>query len=142
MGDVMRRCRDPGFENCYKFEGRLDDIITLSTSGKVNPLHIEVAFQTHSLLRGALVFGEGRTHCGLLVEPKDFKVDEGELIESVWKVLEGVNAGIPATARIGRGMVLVSEEGRLFPRNSKGAPVRKLAIELYQDEIEKCYGGK
>lgn len=139
MGDIMRQCRDPGFENCYKFEGRLDDIITLSTSGKVNPVHIETAFQTHPLLRGALVFGEGRTHCGLLVEPKNFEADKEELIESVWGVLDSVNGVVPATARIGRSMIVVSEEHRLFPRNSKGAPVRKLSIGLYGDEIEACY---
>ncbi|CAG8978956.1 hypothetical protein HYALB_00012408 [Hymenoscyphus albidus] len=141
MGDVLRRCRDPGFENCYKFEGRMDDIITLSTSGKVNPLHIEAAFQTHPLLRACLVFGEGREYCGMLVEPKDYNIERETLVDSIWGALEKVNESVPATARMRREMIVVSVKERLFPRSSKGAPVRKLCFKLYEEEIRGCYGG-
>ena len=39
--DIMSRCKDPGCESLWKYEGRLDDMMLLSNGLKVNPLHID-----------------------------------------------------------------------------------------------------
>jgi hypothetical protein len=44
----------------------MDDLL-LNNALKVNPLHIKTALQAHPLLNAALVIGEGKGVCGLLV---------------------------------------------------------------------------
>ncbi|KFX89365.1 hypothetical protein V490_07071 [Pseudogymnoascus sp. VKM F-3557] len=98
--DLLSKCKDPGFEHLWQFEGRLDDIIILSNALKVNPLHIEAKLQSHPALKGALVFGRDHTKCGILLEPKDPKITADALVEEVWPALEAANSIIPEHARI------------------------------------------
>ncbi|KFZ02077.1 hypothetical protein V500_00445 [Pseudogymnoascus sp. VKM F-4518 (FW-2643)] len=137
--DLLSKCTDPGFENLWKYEGRLDDIIVLSNALKVNPLHIEASLQTHPALKGAMVFGRDHTKCGILLEPKDPKVTGDALIEEVWPVLERANALVPGHARIQRDFVVVATPEKPFQRASKGTIVRSLTTKDYESEIEGAY---
>lgn len=137
--DLLSKCTDPGFENLWKYEGRLDDIIVLSNALKVNPLHIEASLQTHPALKGAMVFGRDHTKCGILLEPKDPKITRDALIEEVWPVLESANALVPGHARIRRDFVVVGTPEKPFQRASKGTIVRSLTTKDYESEIEGVY---
>ncbi|OBT53428.1 hypothetical protein VE04_06668 [Pseudogymnoascus sp. 24MN13] len=137
--DLVSRCKDPGFEHLWKYEGRVDDIIGLSNALKVNPVHIETSLQSHPSLKGALVFGWDHTECGILLEPKDPKIAADALIEEVWPALESANALVPEHARIPKNLVIVSDPEKPFHRASKGSVVRLLTTKEYASEIEDVY---
>lgn len=137
--DLLSKCKDPGFEHLWKYEGRADDIIVLSNALKVNPLHIEARLQGHPALKGALVFGRGHTKCGILLEPKDPQITADALIEEVWPVFDSTNALVPEHARIHRDFILVSTLEKPFQRASKGTVVRSLTTGDYESEIESVY---
>lgn len=137
--DLMRRCPDVGYEELWRYEGRVDDVIVLSNALKVNPVDMEVRLQSHGMLKGALVFGDGHTSCGLLLEPRDAGVDKEVLVQKVWGAVEEANSLIQGHARVGRHKVIVATAERPFVRASKGTVVRKLTLGLYQKEIEEVY---
>jgi long-subunit acyl-CoA synthetase (AMP-forming) len=138
--DIMSRCKDPGFENLWKYEGRLDDMMLLSNGLKVNPVHIETRLQSHPALKGCLVVGYGYTKCGLLIEPREACVGKEALTEQVWPAVEEANSSVPEHARIGRKLVIVADPGKPFPRASKGTIIRSLTTREYKQEIEEVYG--
>jgi long-subunit acyl-CoA synthetase (AMP-forming) len=137
-GDLFAQCPDPGFENLYLYDSRIDDLLLLNNALKVNPLHIETALQAHPLLNAALVIGEGKGVCGLLVEPKSWEEEEG-LIEGIWEAVEEINKDLPVHARAHREVVVVAKRERPFVRVGKGTVVRGQTVELYREEIEDVY---
>lgn len=139
--DLLSRCKDPGFENLWKYEGRLDDIIVLSNALKVNPVHIEASLQGHRALKGAMVFGRGHTKCGLLLEPRESDITGDVLIDEIWPVLDSANSLVPEHARIERDFIVVGTSERPFERASKGTIVRSLTAKEYENEIEGVYRG-
>jgi prepilin-type processing-associated H-X9-DG protein len=90
-------------------------------------------------LRGNLLFGDGHTSCGLLLEPNEEGIGREALIEKVWGTVEEANALVSEDARVSRDKVVVATEDRPFVRASKGTVVRKLTLGLYQNEIEQAY---
>lgn len=137
--DLLSKCKDPGFENLWKYESRVDDIISLSNAYKVNPVHIETGMQSHPDLKGALVFGQNHTKCGILLEPKDPEISGDALIEKAWPSLEGANALVPEHARVHKNLIVVTSPEKPLPRASKGTIMRSLATEQYESEIEDAY---
>ena len=137
--DILSRCKDPGFENLWKYEGRLDDMMILSNGLKVNPLHIETRLQSHPSLKGCLVVGVGYKKCGLLIEPKNPVVKREAVVEHIWPAVEQANSLVPEHARIEKNMVVVADPERPFPRASKGTIIRSLTIKAYEREIEEIY---
>ncbi|RDL29894.1 uncharacterized protein BP5553_10521 [Venustampulla echinocandica] len=137
--DLMRKCTDTGFENCWKFESRLDDILVLHNGLKANPVHIETRLQSHPILKGCLVFGEGYTACGLLLEPKRSDIASEKLIELVWPAVVDANALVPEHVRVARNLVIVASPDKPLVRAGKGTVVRRLTTRLYQKEIEETY---
>lgn len=137
--DILSRCKDPGFENLWKYEGRLDDMMLLSNGLKVNPVHLETQLQAHPALKGCLVVGNGYTKCGLLIEPKLQYVEKKSVVEQVWPAVEEANALVPEHARIERKLVIVADPEKPFPRASKGTIIRSLTTRAYEREIEEVY---
>jgi acyl-coenzyme A synthetase/AMP-(fatty) acid ligase len=137
--DILSRCKDPGCENLWKYEGRLDDMMLLSNGLKVNPVHLENRLQTHPALKGCLVVGYGYTRCGLLIEPKDASVEKKSVVELVWPAVEEANSFVPEHARIERELVIVAHPEKPFPRASKGTIIRALTIRAYEQEIKEVY---
>ncbi|KFY07410.1 hypothetical protein V492_07163 [Pseudogymnoascus sp. VKM F-4246] len=137
--DLLSKCKDPGFEHLWRYEGRTDDMLVLSNALKVNPVHIEASMQDHPALKGSLVFGKGHTKCGMLIEAKNLELKGDALIEEIWPMLEHVNATIPEHARIRRDFIIVADPEKPFKRASKGTVVRSLTTKDYEDEIESLY---
>lgn len=141
--DILRRYDGPvpdGIGTLWKFENRLDDLIILSTASKVNPVHIETLLQSHPLLNGCLVFGEGQTRCGILLEPKDgSKLTEEDLVARVWPDVEQANGTVPDHARVERDLVLVTKDDRKLERAAKGTLVRSICLKEYQAAINDIY---
>ncbi|KAE9381963.1 acetyl-CoA synthetase-like protein [Stipitochalara longipes BDJ] len=138
-GDLFHRCRDEGFEHLWEFEGRIDDIMILGNGAKVNPLHIEARVTGHQALKGCLMFGEGRTACGILLEPTQDGISKDELLSSVWPTIEEANLLVPERARVVKSLIVVANAEKPLARAAKGTLVRKQSLKLYEVEIQEAY---
>lgn len=92
--DLFQRHPDPAKSNLWKYYGRRDDIIVLSTVEKFNPVPMELLIEGHPLLVGALVIGQGRSRAALLVEPKAKDIDGEMLIKEIWPLVEEANVQV------------------------------------------------
>lgn len=133
----------PSKSGLWRFHGRLDDLIVLSSSHKLRPLEMETLIQSHPLLSGALIVGQGRPQPLLLVEPVsgayENNIGQDKILDQIWSAIEQANAIAPKYAVIGRSMVLVTDPERPFVRAPKGTIVRKLTESLYSRDIESAY---
>jgi len=138
-GDLFHRCTDEGFEHLWEFAGRADDLMILSNGAKVNPLHIEGKVAGHQALKGCLMFGVGRTACGMLLEPTQDGITKEELLSSVWTTIEEANSLVPERARVLKSLIVVASAERPLVRAAKGTLVRKQSLKLYEMKIEDVY---
>ncbi|KAL8720788.1 MAG: hypothetical protein Q9181_007848 [Wetmoreana brouardii] len=130
----------PTKHGLWRFHGRKDDIIVLSTGEKLNPLPMENLLQGLLTVSGALVIGQGRSQPALLIErnprgPKETK----SLLDALWPSIETANALMPAQGRITRTMILLADADKPFVRAGKGTVVRKLTEAAYAEEITDLY---
>ncbi|KUI63880.1 Linear gramicidin synthase subunit D [Cytospora mali] len=135
--DLFRR--HPTKPALWKFHGRVDDIVVLSTGEKFNPVPIEVQISAHPLVNGALIVGQGHPQPCLILEPKDAHQTLETLTEAVWPTIEKANSQSPGQARVTRDMILISSPSRPFQRSSKGTVVRTATGDQYKDEITELY---
>jgi hypothetical protein len=134
-GDLFRRCQDKGFEHLWEFRSRIDDIIIMSNGAKVNPLHFEIKLMDHPALKGCLMFGQGHTACGMLLEPKQADIGKDELLRSVWPAIEEANILVPERARVLKSLIVVASAEKPLAKSAKGTVVRKSSLKLYEIEI-------
>lgn len=130
----------PVKKGLWKFHGRRDDIIVLSSGEKLNPVPIESHLQTSPMVSGALVVGQARFQPALLVELKN-QNEKSFVIDKIWPAIESANSLVPSHGRITRSMVLLAEADKPFMRAAKGTIIRKLTEAAYADEIEELYAG-
>ncbi|KAG6867617.1 hypothetical protein C0993_000498 [Termitomyces sp. T159_Od127] len=95
---------------------------------------------------GTVIFGRAHDQPGILIEPKDqYAVDitdqtqVAELRNILWPVIEEANKVAPAFSRIFKEMILITSKKKPLPRTGKGTVMRKLALKLYNNEIENIY---
>ncbi|KUI57302.1 Linear gramicidin synthase subunit D [Cytospora mali] len=136
--DLFRR--HPTKPALWKFHGRVDDIVVLSTGEKFNPVPSEVHISAHPLINGALIVGQGHPQPCLILEPKDAHQTLESLTEAVWPTIEKANSQSPGQARVTRDMILISSPLRPFQRSAKGTVVRTATGDQYKDEITELYG--
>ena len=131
----------PRKSGLWKYHGRRDDVIVLSTGDKFNPVPLELKIQAHSNLSGALIVGQGRPRSALLVEIKpDISSDErNRLKDNIWPLVKEANQLLSGQGRISHGSIVLSSPQMPFIRAGKGSIVRKLTEKLYQKEIEAFY---
>lgn len=139
--DLFRRCTEEGENNLWLYQGRVDDIMVMHNGLKVNPLHVEMKLLMHPDLSGSVVFGTGYTQCGILLEPRDFRLRKDELVERVWGAIEAANRTVPVHAKVWRHLIVVADKQRNFVRSAKGGVVRKATVDLYKQDIANVYGG-
>ena len=122
--------------------GRDDDIIVLATGEKVLPRLVENALTESSLVRGALVFGAGRSEVGVLVEPREAVDLEGieDFKDRLWPIIQSENQKMDAHARVAsKEAVLITTLGKPLPRSDKGSIMRREAYKAYDTEISEVY---
>lgn len=92
------------------------------------------------------MFGREKPQCGVLVEPRaGYGVDGSDpgslerFRNQIWSAVEEANKHAPAYGRIFKEMILVTDPARPLPRAAKGTIIRKQALMMYKDEIEKVY---
>ena len=53
--------------------------------------------------------------------------------------MEAANRAAPAYSRIFKELILVAHPDRPLPRTDKGTVIRKLALKVYEEEIENMW---
>ncbi|KAK4897921.1 hypothetical protein LTR27_004305 [Elasticomyces elasticus] len=129
----------PSKPHLWKYKGRKDDVIVLSIGEKVQPTDGEKTIEGHPSVKGALVVGEGRFQCSLLVEPDwevlPLTISADDFLETIWPTIEKANAALPAHGRIWKS-------NKPFVRSAKGSIMRRQTNNLYKDEIEALYSNE
>jgi hypothetical protein len=90
------------------------------------------------MVTGALVFGNSRPKCGLIVEVKDY-TRSGDLLEDIWKLVVRDNEDSRIPARIERNMIRLASPAKPFTRAGKDTIVRSLTLNQYKGEINAMY---
>ncbi|KAH9939474.1 hypothetical protein B0H21DRAFT_780597 [Amylocystis lapponica] len=113
----------------WRFVGRKDDVIVLSSGEKTVPIPQE----------GHIV--------GILVEPHPaYAVTPGDtdalvaFRNAIWSQVEEANHTAPAFSRIFKEMILVSDPARPLPRAPKGTIIRNSALRMYEEDINALCG--
>lgn len=132
----------PTKRDLWKYQGRADDIITLTNSEKVNPVPMEKMIEAHPAVRSVLVVGQARFQTALLVEAKEPLSSGAEseaVIEDLWITIEKANIHCDSHARISRGLIVFTSPQKPFLRAGKGTVQRRMTVDSYNDEINKLY---
>ncbi|TFY83888.1 hypothetical protein EWM64_g125 [Hericium alpestre] len=138
--------KHPTHSRLFKHSGRADDVIVLSNGEKTLSRAIEVPLEADVKVKNAIVFGTGRTQNGVLVEPlPEFAFDPSDetalaaFRNEIWPSTEKANAVNPSHSQIWKEMILITTPGKDLPRTDKGSVKRKLALTLYEKEIDDLY---
>ncbi|KAL1718563.1 hypothetical protein EV715DRAFT_291171 [Schizophyllum commune] len=138
--------RHPTKPYLRKVVGRKDDVIVHSTGEKTVPAPMEGVIITSPMIRTAIMFGRGRDEAGILVEPvPNHQIDVDDDVQvaafrnAIWPIIEEANRGAPAYSRIFKELILVTRDKKPLPRTEKGTVMRRLALQMYQEEINKIY---
>ncbi|KAI5116179.1 hypothetical protein M0805_002877 [Coniferiporia weirii] len=136
----------PTKKGYWKVASRTDDQIMHSTGEKTNPGPLESMLCQDSLVHGAIMFGRGRFHCGVLVQPKDsFTFDPSDvkkLVEFrnfIWPTIEKINAYAPTHSRIFKEMLIVTSPSKPLLYTPKGTIRRVPTLDQYTEEINAVY---
>ncbi|RYP77415.1 hypothetical protein DL771_001210 [Monosporascus sp. 5C6A] len=138
MGDLWTPHPDPKkAKYAWRFAGRIDDLLTLSTGVNMQPAPMERAVTADNLVGAAMVIGRNRQQPLLLVElaqgvqPKD--------ASGLWEaVVQPQNVKIPIHARISRTHILYIPAGG-FVRTPKGSVAKKQTERKFAKEIDAVY---
>ncbi|KAL2163194.1 hypothetical protein VTH06DRAFT_5250 [Thermothelomyces fergusii] len=131
--------------------GRVDDVIVLKTGEKVLPQPLESALAAHPAVKTAVCLGQGQFEVVVLVEPREEAEEEGdettrkkreeELVDAVWEAIsDRINPTLDRHARVAsRAAVIVKPPHKAIPRTDKGSISRRLAHEVFADEMRAAY---
>lgn len=129
----------------WLWQGRTDDIIVLSNGEKFNPVAMEdMIISGHPAVESALVCGEGREQCALLVELSSSEsseegTPEEELMEELWPIVQKANEECPEYGRVMKNMVIVTKQGKRPIRADKGTVQRRRTLEIFAAELDELY---
>ncbi|KAG9007856.1 hypothetical protein FRB94_013912 [Tulasnella sp. JGI-2019a] len=136
----------PENKNLFGVIGRIDDQVMLSTGEKTNSGPIERIIPTSPMVDHAVVFGRGKTQNGILVQPSQGnEIDPNDKIAvarfrtALWDKVGEANAFAPQYSHIFKEMILITSVNKLMPLTAKNTVIRKVALALYESEIEACY---
>ncbi|KAG2093538.1 putative aminoadipate reductase [Suillus discolor] len=138
--------KHPTVEGLWKIVGRIDDVLVLSSGEKTVPAPMESIVCANPYVTAAVIFGRGRNQVGILIEPQsgsEIDVDDEEQLAEfrnrVWPDIEEANKEAPAFSRIFKEMILVAHSKKPMPRAAKGTVNKKVAVKLYEEEINALY---
>ncbi|KAL2808301.1 acetyl-CoA synthetase-like protein [Aspergillus granulosus] len=132
-------CQHPSIPYYWKYIGRKDDIIVLSTGEKVHPVYLEDEITGLPEINATVVVGNQRPYPLVLVEPKDFATPTPAIIAAVSHKVETLNQQATKDARIYIHNIFVAFPEKPFFRTPKGSISRGQTAILYQNEIEGVY---
>lgn len=121
--------------------GRNDDLVVLATGEKVMPNAFEQIIENHSLIKTAVVVGQGQFEIGLLIEPLSEYIDDGEFVDKIWPYVDSANERMDRHARIStKAAIIVKPRTKEIPRTDKGSVRRRELYQVFEDDIQSMYG--
>ncbi|KAJ5326865.1 hypothetical protein MYU51_001535 [Penicillium brevicompactum] len=136
----------PTRPSLWRYEGRLDDTITLISGQKISPIPMEKIIEGHPLVSRAVVIGNRRSQLALLVEPCESsnlssrnESDISEYKRTIWPAVEKVNELAPHEVQIGIMRIGLASRGKPFCTTPKGSTQRRKVLQDYEREIEHVY---
>ncbi|KAI6850943.1 acetyl-CoA synthetase-like protein [Hortaea werneckii] len=127
----------------WLYKGRKDDVLVLSNGEKFNPVGFEKGLESHPLVKGAMVVGQGRFQTGLIVEPEWAALASDHtpeaLLDTLWPKIEELNNASPAHGKVWRSKVMFTRRDKPFKRAEKGSIMRRMTVALFEPEIEALY---
>ncbi|TAQ84281.1 hypothetical protein B7494_g7399 [Chlorociboria aeruginascens] len=140
MGDLFEP--HPTKPDLWRFRTRADDIISFTTAEKLNPTTMESTIQANSLVKSAIIGGQGQFQASLLLEPRVYPknaTEEEAFLNEVWPSILEANRGCPAHGRILKGFVMLTDPAKPLPRAGKDTVQRHAVFKLYEAEWKALY---
>lgn len=135
----------PTIPNAWKYHSRADSQLTLITGKKFDPAPLEDAISTSSLLKDALIFGNGQQFPGALLfrAANAAEIANEELINDLWPLIQKLNAESQSHTRLFKSMLTVMPNEALgLEKSSKGTVLRGQAEKRYAQEIARAYDSR
>ncbi|KAL9058454.1 MAG: hypothetical protein Q9162_001749 [Coniocarpon cinnabarinum] len=136
----------PSKPNHWRLIGRADDLITFIDGQKLNPRNVEDAIRSADGVRDVLMFGAGYYLASIIVEPTEQEAQKrgqpgwkDDFLAGLWPVVERSNAKAPLKGQLSRELVMLTPEGKPFPRTGKGTIKKAEARELYKQDVASMY---
>ena len=130
----------------WKYHSRADSQITLSTGKKFDPTPMEdqvnASGRLSNLVRDAYIFGDDRPWPGIFLfrHPNTNHVEDTQIIQAMWLVIEEENTKCPPHARIPKHMLVVMpNDSPDLAKTNKGTLIRRRIEEDYLIEICEAY---
>ncbi|KAL8766521.1 MAG: hypothetical protein Q9209_006737 [Squamulea sp. 1 TL-2023] len=131
----------------FHFLGRADDLIVLANGEKIRCTSLEAMVASDPKVTGAIAFGEGRNHLGLIIEAApdvglDISDAEGvsSFREAIWPLVEKANETIDSHGSVSRNMIIVATSpSRPLNRTDKGSLARQEIYHSFREEIDATY---
>ena len=141
-GDLF--AKHPSRPDLWRYAGRLDDAIVLSSAAKLHPVDVEEQIKEHPSVSAAIIGGEGRARPFLLLELSEHRDNSYEAqedqVSALWPYIETCHCNWSDTVKLSRDLVVVTSPDKPLVRTVKGSISRKASLELYDGEIEALYG--
>ncbi|KAH8768377.1 hypothetical protein F5883DRAFT_70874 [Diaporthe sp. PMI_573] len=124
----------------YEAVARQDDLIVLSNGYKVQPMILESVICKVDLVGAALVFGEGRSELGVLIEPARPPENISGFKRVLWPAIQDACRQMDDHSRLSSlARIVVLGPGQSLPRSDKGSVLRREAYRCFKQEIQKSY---
>ena len=138
-GDLWSK--HPTKPNLYRFEGRLDDMITLDSGHNFHPMfYVQEILLKDPHIKSAIILGSDRPDLAVLIQPTERTFGSHEASpEDFWDVVQKVNERSNKQAQMPRDNIVLAKPDRPLPVGSKGQVIRKQAEGLYTKELEKVW---
>lgn len=136
--------KHPTKAGLWRYRGRIDDMLVLSSGANVNPLFMEGVLMTHPKVVSALLTGAGRAETAWLIEvcePPQSLEEHESLIEELWPTIEIANneAHVRDNARVRKCKVIFVTKEKPVLRAAKGSVQRKATVLAYREELDALY---
>ncbi len=134
----------PENPNHWRYVGRLDDLIGYADGLKYHPAVEETDLCANSLVKSAIMVGDRREQSALLLELRDVASLQNErerktLMNKIWPTIAEAHSLAPSVAQITKSHIIFATEEKPFVRAGKDTVVRRLTINLYENEIDQMY---
>lgn len=140
-GDLWSK--HPSERDCWRYRGRLDDMVKLSTGQSVNVSAFETKIIACPLLSGVLVLGTGSPRLCVVLEvvgniPKSSE-ERAAVLDQIWPGIEEANAECTENGRLVRERVLLLGQERPLKRLLTGTVDRRAATIALADDLNALY---
>jgi carbohydrate kinase (thermoresistant glucokinase family) len=131
----------PFIAGAWKYSSRLDDTIVLVNGEKAVPIPVEQAVRQHSLVREALMFGQGKSQLGMLIIASEAAkaLLSDEILQGVWPIIQEQNGHQPGYAQLSQEMVRVLPADTAYPATDKGTIMRQAGYRQFEAQIDEIY---